>query len=157
MFFADPIAAFANLHRALRPGGRLLCAAWRPLVDNLWATVPLEAARALLPPQTPADQYAPGPFALADPDHTRGVLAAAGWHDAMLTRRDVPMRLTESGQVEQAADFATRIGVLARMLADQNPDVVARVRQAVAETLRSYDSAAGIALTGSIWLISARA
>ncbi|MGD0102741.1 MAG: class I SAM-dependent methyltransferase [Rhodopila sp.] len=30
MFFADPVAAFANLHRAVRPGGRLLCAAWRP-------------------------------------------------------------------------------------------------------------------------------
>jgi ubiquinone/menaquinone biosynthesis C-methylase UbiE len=31
MFFRDPILAFQNLHRALRPGGRLVFAAWSVL------------------------------------------------------------------------------------------------------------------------------
>jgi SAM-dependent methyltransferase len=157
MFFADPVAAFANLRRAARPGGRLLCVAWRPLQDNPWFVVPLEAARALVQPQPPADPHAPGPFAFANPDRVRSILASAGWHDGKLTRHDIPMRFGAAGQIEQAADFATRVGMLARILADENSETQARVRQAVAEALKPYDGPTGINLTGSVWLISARA
>lgn len=157
MFFADPVAAFTNLRRAMRPGGRLLCAAWRPLADNPWFRVPLEAARPLVSPLPPADPEAPGPFALANADRTRAIFADAGWHGVTLTRQDVPMRFAAAGQLQQATDFATRVGALARILADEGTDVRERVRQAVLETLRTYDGAAGITLTGSIWLISARA
>ena len=157
MFFADPVAAFANLHRAMRPSGRLVCAAWRPLTENPWFTVPLEAARPMLPPQPPADPNAPGPFALANPDRTTGILAHAGWQDVTLTRHDAPMRLAGAGQIEQAAEFTTRVGMLARLLADEAPEIRARVREAVAEALKPYDGPAGFNLSGSIWLISARA
>jgi SAM-dependent methyltransferase len=157
MFFADPVAAFANLRRALRPGGRLLCAAWRPLTDNPWFSVPLEAALPLLPPQAPADPNAPGPFALANRERTLGILSSAGWRDAHLTRHDVPMKYAEAGQLEQASEFATRMGTLSRLLADADAEVRTAVRLAVAEALKRYDSPTGISLTGSIWLMSARA
>jgi SAM-dependent methyltransferase len=157
MFFADPIAAFANLHGAMRQGGRLLCAAWRPLVDNPWFIVPQQAARALLPPQPPADPHAPGPFAFADRDRTLGIFRDAGWQDVTLTRQDVPMRFAASGEIDQATDFATRVGALARMLAEVDPALHPRIRSAVADALAAYDSPAGIILSGSIWLISARA
>ena len=65
MFFADPSAAFTNLRRALRPGGRLLFAAWRPMAENSWFSVPLAAAADLLPPSPPLEPDAPGPFAFA--------------------------------------------------------------------------------------------
>ena len=157
MFFADPVAAFVNLRGAMRQGGRLLCAAWRPLADNPWFTVPLEAARPLLPPQPPTDPDAPGPFAFANPDRTLGILAKAGWSDAALSRHDVPMRTAAAGQLDQAVEFATRVGILARMLAEEDPDTRARVRLAVAEALKPYDGPAGVNLSGSIWLISAHA
>ena len=157
MFFADPTAAFANLRGAIRQGGRLLCAAWRPLADNPWFIVPQQAARPLLPPQPPADPNAPGPFAFADPDRTLGIFSDAGWHDVALTRHDVPMRFAAAGEVDQATEFATRVGALARMLAEVDPALHPRVRSAVADALRAYDSPAGIMLSGSIWLISARA
>jgi SAM-dependent methyltransferase len=31
MFFADPVAAFANIRSATRPAGRLVFACWQPL------------------------------------------------------------------------------------------------------------------------------
>ena len=34
MFFADPVAAFRNIGRALKPGGRLVFACWAPLAEN---------------------------------------------------------------------------------------------------------------------------
>ena len=150
MFFADPVGAFANLRRCMTPGGRLLCAAWRPLMDNQWFSVPMAAARQLVTPQPPADPNAPGPFAFADADRTRAMLTAAGWRDVALSRRDVPMRLAAAGQIEEATEFATRVGALARVLADEPADVRARVSAVVAEALAAYDGPAGISLSGSI-------
>lgn len=157
MFFADPIAAFANLRRTMRPGGRLLCAAWRPLPENPWFRVPLEAARPLLSPQPQADPNAAGPFAFANRDRTLGIFQDAGWQDVTMTPHDVPMRFAGAGEIEQATDFATRVGGLARALADEAPETHARVRAAVAEALKAYDEPAGISLSGSIWLIAAKA
>src|SRR3954468_2691442 len=38
MFFADPVAAFANVARATRPGGRAALVAWQALAANEWLT-----------------------------------------------------------------------------------------------------------------------
>jgi SAM-dependent methyltransferase len=157
MFFADPVAAFANLRTAMRPGGRLLCAAWRPLADNPWFSVPMQAALPLLPAQAPVDPDAPGPFAFARRERTLEIFSAAGWRDVSLSRHDIPMRFAEAGQIEQATEFATRVGMLARVLNEVDAALRATVRVAVAEALSSHETAAGISLTGSIWLISARA
>src|SRR5215813_6656647 len=78
MFFGDPDAAFANIARALRSGGRLALLTWQPLSANEWAaelTAALAAGRDLPapPPQ------APGPFALADPGRVRQLLTRAGF------------------------------------------------------------------------------
>lgn len=157
MFFADPIAAFANLRRAMRPGGRLLCAVWRPLAENPWFHVPLAAVRDLLPPQPPADPFAPGPFAFADPSRVTGILTQAGWHDVAMTPHDVAMPMAPRNGIAQATDFAMRIGAVARMLAEADPGVRARAQAAISEALRAHDGPDGIVLVGSIWLLSARA
>lgn len=157
MFFADPVTAFANLRRTMRPGGRLLCAAWRPLAENPWFNVPLNAGLPLLPPPPPSDPHAPGPFAFADRARTEGILTSAGWRDVSLTPHDVQMRFAGAGEVEQATEFATRVGALARMLAEVDREVRKTVREAVAKALAAYDSPDGINLTGAIWLIAARA
>jgi SAM-dependent methyltransferase len=156
MFFADPTAAFANMRGAMRPGGRLLFAAWRAFAENEWFSVPVEAAASLLPPSPPVDPEAPGPSAFANPDRVRRVLRESGWTDVVLTRQDVPIRIADPGQIMDAVDFVTRIGALARALADATPELKTRAAAAVAETLKAYDGPNGIRLAGSIWLVSAR-
>src|ERR1051326_4540411 len=74
MFFADPIAAFVNIRRCLRPNGRLAFVCWRALQDNALDMVPLRAASQHLPPQPEQMPDAPGPFAFADPDRLRSIL-----------------------------------------------------------------------------------
>jgi SAM-dependent methyltransferase len=157
MFFADPVAAFANLRSGMRPGGRLLCAVWRPMAENSWFSVPLTAAMPLLPPQPPAEPHAPGPFAFADPDRVRGILSAAGWTDFAVEKHDVGMRVAGPGQLEEATGFSTRLGPLARMLAEEAPEVRARVHDAVKAALAPHDGPDGVMLGGAIWLVSARA
>jgi SAM-dependent methyltransferase len=157
MFFAEPAAAFANLRLAMRPGGRLLGTAWRPLAENPWFIVPLEAARPLLPPQPPPEPHVPGPFAFADAERVRSILRAAGWRSAEIVRHDMPLRLAGAGQLDEATEFATRVGPLARALAEADADLRSRARQAVREALRAWDGPNGISLAGSIWLVAARA
>src|SRR5262249_7541335 len=84
MFFGDPVAAFANLHRALRPGGRITLLTWPSPADNEWLTefrAALAVGRDL--PAPPSD--APSPFALSDPDRVRTILEAAAFTDIMFS------------------------------------------------------------------------
>ena len=157
MFFDDPAAAFAHLRQAIRPEGRLLCAAWRVFADNPWFRVPMEAARGLIPPQPPAEPHAPGPFAFADDAHTEGLLMKAGWREVRLDRRDVPMKVAAAGNLAEAAEFATTVGPLARILGEMDAAAREPVRAAVAKALQPYDTADGFMLNGSIWLISGKA
>jgi len=46
MFFSDPTAAFANIARGLRPGGRIAFVCWQPMANNEWITVLSAAAAA---------------------------------------------------------------------------------------------------------------
>ncbi|CAA9215582.1 MAG: Methyltransferase [uncultured Acetobacteraceae bacterium] len=156
MFFADPASAFANLRRALRPDGRLVFAAWRPLSDNPWFLVPMQAARAYVPPAEPPEPGAPGPFAFDDPARVRGILDAAGWRDVAIAPHDTALRMAAAGDVGEAARAATRVGPLARALADAGQDVRAGAETAVAEALRRYDGPEGVVMPGAVWLVSAR-
>src|SRR5207302_1573289 len=80
MFFGDPVAAFTNLRRALRPGGRLAFVCWQNVFANEWMLVPGAAAASVTGslPQMP-EPDAPGPFSLAEPDRVRSILGAAGF------------------------------------------------------------------------------
>jgi SAM-dependent methyltransferase len=68
MFFGEPVTAFANLRRALRPGGRLVFACWRPLNENPWTLLPLQVVQSLVPPMPRPGPNDPGPFAFDDPE-----------------------------------------------------------------------------------------
>jgi len=61
MFFDDKVAAFSNLRRALRPGGRIVLMAWQLLEDNEWLTVlreTLAMGRDLPAPAVPLPELA---------------------------------------------------------------------------------------------------
>lgn len=56
--FDDPVAGLANIRRALRPGGRLVCLIWGPRQENPWMYVPRLAAAQILgiePPELTSD------------------------------------------------------------------------------------------------------
>ena len=79
MFFADPVAAFRNLIRALRPGGRLVMAVWATIDENPHWKISFEIATRHLGPPAPLPRHAPGPLAFGDRDYLRGILKGAGF------------------------------------------------------------------------------
>ena len=155
MFFADPRAAFANLARAMKPGGRLGFHCWKRLLDNPWMTVPFFAALEHLPPPTPPPPDAPGPFAFADADRVRGILTDAGLAEIEFESRTDPMELG-SGTLDDAVDFALQMGPTSIALREATPETVAKVRASVRAALAPYRTADGVRLDTSSWVVTAR-
>jgi len=155
MFFADPPAAFAHMRSALRPGGRCVFACWRAPRDNLWAMVPISAARAALgiaPP--PTDPNAPGPFAFADDGRVRGILEAAGFDAINVERFDTTVVLGVTPRA--AADAMTRIGPVARLVREVGVEHLPTVAAAVENALVPYAAGDGaVRLQGSAWIVAA--
>lgn len=158
MFFDDPAAAFANMRRGLKSGGRLAFICWRPLGENPWLTVPLAAALAHVPAPEPVAPGAPGPFAFADPARVTSILETAGFHDIRVTPFDAVLLLsTVEGGIEEALAHAMDIGPISHVIADLPKDVRARVKESVREALLKHRTADGIALGGATWIVTARA
>lgn len=155
MFFADPAAAFANIRKALKPGGRLRFVCWRAMMDNVWATVPFMAARDLLPAQEPPDPYAPGPFAFADAERLRGILESAGFKNVKIEKLDTVMDMAPTAR--EAAQFSLGIGPLARASADCDDATKAKIVDRVADAMKKFETAKGVAPPAACWLVGASA
>ena len=106
MFFNDPVAAFANVRRMLTAGGVLAFCSWRPITENEAMLVPARAAAEATGGALPVPEPGgPGPFALADGNHVRAVLRAAGFDDVKIDVFDEPVVIAEpdiAGFVDQA-------------------------------------------------------
>lgn len=155
MFFADPVAAFANIRSCLKPKGRLRFACWRPLKENPWALMPLQAAMHLLPnPPAPPEPGAPGPFAFGDADHINRVLMESGWTNISIQPWDGELTLP-GGKAEETADFMLEIGPLSRAIAEQGIDPAA-VKSAVVDAISGLSGDDGrTRLKAAAWIVEA--
>jgi SAM-dependent methyltransferase len=151
MFFGDPVAAFTNLGRALRPGGRLVLLTWQPFEQQEWLRSFLTILSAGGPvPVPPSD--APSPFALSDPDRVRGLLSAAGFTDVTLDGLSAPMN--HGPDLDAAVRFVAgqRAGMLEELDDDRRRDALAALR----EDLAAHRGEEGIVYDSATWLIRAR-
>jgi SAM-dependent methyltransferase len=153
MFFDDPAAAFFNLRRALKPGGRLGFICWRTPAENPIMSLPMEAALKHLPPPEPLVPGAPGPFAFADPERVRTILAAVGFSDIGIEPQDRP---AGGNSVEGAVDLALKVGPLGRMLRE-HPQAEPAVVETIREVFQERADADGcVFLPSATWIVSAR-
>jgi SAM-dependent methyltransferase len=154
MFFADPVAAFTNLRRALRPSGRLAFVCWRAPRENPWSLAPVKAAAPFLPPLPRPGPEDPGQFAFADPARVERILNGAGFTGLAIEPLDVQMWM--GGDVADVVTSAGRFGPLARAFADADPAAVARAKAAIVEVLTPHATRDGVSLPGGCWLVSAK-
>jgi SAM-dependent methyltransferase len=151
MFFADRKAAFANLARATRPGGRLALLAWQELAKNEWL---LEIRDALALgrdlPKPPAGR--PGPFGLADAEAVRDDLSEAGYAEVQAV--PVLEAFVPGRDAEDAYGFVVSTGV-ARGLLEGLPEADAeRGRALLKDAMVRHETEAGVVLGSSSWLFT---
>jgi SAM-dependent methyltransferase len=153
MFFGDPVAAFRNVGRALRPGGRLALVAWQALDQNEWLLAvrgALAAGRTL--PAPPVGT--PGPFGLADPARAWGILVDAGFEAVAVEAVEEPIWLGTDGA--DAFGYLRTMGVTRGLLNDLDEATAARALDTLRETLAAHATADGVLFGSAAWLITAR-
>lgn len=155
MFFEDPVAAFTNLRNALIPGGRLAFMCWRPFMENPWMAVPMAAAAEHVELPIPADPYGPGPFSLAEQEHTTSLLEQAGFSNISMTPNDQNLSMGGTGDLDDSVDFVLKIGPLSRIMAESDADTIAKVRNAVKEALAPFSTDDGVSMKFATWLVNA--
>ncbi len=157
MFFADPVAAFGNIGRALRPGGRLafVCpTSLRPDDDFVRALTPLWALMRRHSPAAGATGVLdPSPVSLVDPDRIEDVLTRAGFTDISTVPVDVPMVFGHTA--EEAAEFLFAMGPMRFNLASAGPADVDQARAEVTGALGGFNVAGEVTLRTAMWLVSA--
>jgi SAM-dependent methyltransferase len=156
MFFSNPQAAFANVRRAMKPGGRLALAVFRAASEGLWPHGPLDAVRHLLPPIPTPEPEEPGPFSWADPARVHRILQSAGFREVSLTPVDPVIQLASTGEAAEAADFVMVLGPLTRVLPALSAPQREAVRAALEVYFQKYARPQGVFLPAANWVVRAR-
>ncbi|MFI9407241.1 class I SAM-dependent methyltransferase [Nocardia sp. NPDC052316] len=148
MFFADPIAAFTNIGRALRPGSRLVQLVWQDSAEQQWVAA---IHQALTGSATPAAGTAA--FSMGDPARVDGILTAAGFTDITITdlREPIYYGADPDAGVDAVRVLHMATDLLSRLDAKETQRALDRLRATMAE----HHAADGVWFDSQAWLVTA--
>lgn len=154
MFFEDPQAAFTNLARALRAGGRLVFVCPQDPLKNQWVVVALAAAASALgrAPDLGAPG-APGPFAFADGDRLTQLLTGAGLQDVRLEAITRPFRIGRT--IGDAVGFILSLPQSKQLFTGAPQDSVDAAARALHAGFAPYARPQGVVMDATAWLVTA--
>lgn len=144
MFFADPIAAFANIARAMRPGARLVLMVWQAADRNEWATA---ISNTLTPGTAPSGAAA---FSLADPAVTTDILTKAGFASVEFAQVLEPVFYGAS--IDAAYDAVVDLFIEPDASKSTGPDDVPQRLRALLESHLTSD---GVLFDSRAWTVTA--
>jgi len=146
MAFPDPVAAFSNFRRMLKPTGRLAFVCWRSLEENELDLLPLRAAglEHLLDPT---------PFSFEDPRYVRATLEKAGFKDIRISAHN---QAVTSGDLDAMTTVLLKVGPLGRIVRE-NPELRLSAKTRVRAALATKGDPTRVALQAATWVVSARA
>jgi len=145
MAFGDPVAAFSNFRRMLRPSGRLAFVCWRSLEENELDFLPLRAAGL-------EARLDPTPFSFADPGTIRTTLQTAGFREIAIEAHD---EMVSSGDLEAMIAVLLRVGSLGKIIRE-NPNMRAAAEPHVRAALAGRGDQTAVALNAATWVVTAR-
>jgi SAM-dependent methyltransferase len=154
MFFEDPQAAFANLARALRAGGRLVFVCPQDPLKSQWVVVAFGAAVAALgrAPDLGAPG-APGPFAFADGDRLTQLLTDSGFRAPRLETLTRSFRIGRT--ISDAVDFVLSLPESERLFTGAPQETVDAAATALYAGFAPYAGQQGVMMDATAWLVTA--
>lgn len=157
MFFADPKAAFTNIHTALKPHGAFAFACWSNLFANEWMFVPGAAVVSVtgsLPPMPGPGE--PGPFSLDDPDRVELLLREAGFTEIDVTPLPKTIVIPRA-KIDSLVSLTRRVGAVREALRTVDDATGARIVAAVREALVERVEHDEVRLSAAAFIVSAYA
>lgn len=158
MFFADPVAAFATIAKALRPGGRMVFAAWAGTAHNPWFRDTYEIAAAHLgAPDLGPDGTGPGPQAFADTARVLDILTQAGLQNPQVVTEDILLR--HPGGLDPVMQTLPYIGPIPRVMREHNGTAndLRVILDRVHRHFQRYSRPDGVALPAKLHFYSCQA
>lgn len=145
MAFRDPVAAFSNFRRMMRPSGRLAFVCWRSLDENELDLFPLQAAGL-------EGWIDPTPFSFADSGYTRTTLETAGFRQIAIEAHE---EMVSSGDLDAMIVVLLSVGPLGKIIRE-NPNVRAAAESRVRAALAERGNQAAVALNAATWVVTAQ-
>jgi SAM-dependent methyltransferase len=153
MFAVEPNRAVREIHRVLRPDGRVVVAVWGDRQANPWLGVVFDAVTAITGFPVPPPGV-PGPFSLADDARLGELFTAVGFADVVVEHRSMPLH-SPSFDAWWSRTKAVA-GPLSAMLAGLDADTAARLEAELRTAVTPYTGATGLDLPGLTLVASAR-
>lgn len=151
MFFGDPVAAFANLRRAARPGAQLAFLAWRSRDQNPFMTAAERAASPVAAELAGRGDDGPGQFGFASGERVTGILKASGWLSIDVRPVDVACSLPTG----QLPIYATRMGPYGRVRRTLDESARATADAAVLAAFDPFVAGDQVRFTSALWQVTA--
>lgn len=152
MFFADPVAAFTNLHHAARGGATCALITWRCPEDNPFMVAAERAAAPLLPDLPIRKKDEPGQFGLADPVRINDILTQSGWRNIEIKPLDVECAMPEGDLIR----YIARLGPVGLALAKADGQTRPRVIETMRPAFEPFRRGGEIRFNAACWMIRAR-
>jgi ubiquinone/menaquinone biosynthesis C-methylase UbiE len=153
MFFSDPIAAFTNIGRALRPGAPFLQLVWQSRDRQEWdAAIRAALSRGQTSPA--AAIAADAAFTLAEPDDVAGVLTAAGFTSVDVV--DVSEPVYYGPDVDAARAAVLELRMAKELISELDSASAERALDRLRATLDAHDTGDGVWFDSRAWLVTAR-
>ena len=147
MYVPEPAAALAEMHRAVRPGGRVVVSVWGERRNCGWAAIfPIVDARV-------SSDVCPMFFALGAPGALRGAVERAGFVDVAEIRLDVCLVYADAGEALGAAFDGGPVALAAARFDDATR---ASAHAAYLESIAAYADGCGYRLPGEFVIASGR-
>ena len=155
MFYSEPVAAFANVRRSLKPGAKLAFACWQEVFANEWMLIPGMAVMSVtgsLPPMPQPGE--PGPFSLSDRGRTSDLLASAGFGSVDVAAHNDHLTFADD-EIPEYAATSLRTGAAREGLKDADEATRERARAAVEQALTEKSEDGQVTLTRGFLIVSA--
>jgi SAM-dependent methyltransferase len=151
-FFPDRPAALREMHRVLRPGGRMALSVWRPMHHSPGFTALFTALGRFIAPEAAATMQ--GPFSLGSADDLRTLVTAAGFRDVVVRPAAKALRFPSPEEFVARYVAATP---LAAIVAKASEDARAALVTEVSAALKSSVDNQGLVFPIEAHLALARA
>ncbi|MDK4711047.1 class I SAM-dependent methyltransferase [Rhizobium sp. CNPSo 4039] len=148
MFFADPPVAFANIARAIRPGGRIAWMVWQSEEHNKWSS----AIRQALAPGSTISEKAGKAFSLGDPAIATKLLSTAGF--TSIDFIDVHEPVFYGPDVDSAVDALGNLYMVKDALSHTD-GTANQSLQRLHDLLEAHMTSEGVLFDSRAWIITA--